>query len=169
MVLVVGGHAARPLPSGEGDELAGDLAAAQRREAVVDLLERHHALTSSSSLSFPARYQSMYCGMSMRNRFEPMFEPWSRFSEQELEAVDLDLLAERDHADDGRRAALAQHVERLLGGRLQPDRLERVVDAAAGELDAPRATASVVGRVDDIGGAERPRQLELRRDAVDRR
>jgi len=38
------------------------------------------ALTNSSSLSFPLKYHSTYCGMSTRNRFEPMFEPWSFFS-----------------------------------------------------------------------------------------
>ena len=63
-------------------------------------------------------------------------------------------LAERDHADDRRGAALAQHVERLLRGRRQPDRLEGVVDAAAGELE--HGTDRVAGRrVDDVGRAER--------------
>ena len=74
--------------------------------------------------------------------------------QQELEPVDLDPLAERDHADHGRGAAFAEHVERLLRGRDEPDRLERVVDATAGELEH-RADGVAGRRVDDIGRAER--------------
>ena len=136
-------------------------------EPGVDLPSGITALTSSSSLSFPARYQSTYCGMSMRKRFEPMFEPWSFFSSSSWNPSICDLLAERDHADDGGGAALAQHVERLLRGRVEADRLERVVDAAAGELDDGEHRIGR-GRVDDVGGAERLRELELRRDTVDR-
>src|SRR3712207_8682558 len=41
---------------------------------------------------------------------------------EEHEAGQLDVLADRDHADHRRRAAVAQRQERLLGGQLQPDR-----------------------------------------------
>jgi hypothetical protein len=60
--------------------------------------------------------------------------PWMRFSPRKSDAVQLDLHADRDHADDVGRAAAAQHLERLLGGGLQADGLEAVVDAAAGQL-----------------------------------
>src|SRR5438552_2943800 len=38
------------------------------------------AETSSSSFRRPCRYISTYRGMSTRNRFEPMTQPWMRFS-----------------------------------------------------------------------------------------
>ena len=44
-------------------------------------------------------------------------------------------------------------VERLLGGALEADRLERVVDAAAGEV-ADRLHRVVRRGVDDVGRAE---------------
>ena len=50
---------------------------------------------------------------------------------QEIEAVQFDLLAERNHADDGRGAAGRQHRERLLGGLLAAQHLERMMHAAA--------------------------------------
>ena len=49
----------------------------------------------------------------------------------------------------------------------QPDGLEGVVDAAAGELE--HGADGIAGRrVDDVGRAERQREVALRRDAVDR-
>jgi hypothetical protein len=52
--------------------------------------------------------------MSMRKRFR-----------QEVRPVDLDHRAHRNHPDHGGRAASPDHPEGLLGGHLQPDRLER--------------------------------------------
>ena len=86
---------------------------------------------------------------------------------EQLEPVDLDPLAERDHADHRCGAALAQHVERLLRGRDQTDRLEGVIDATAGELE--HGTDGIAGgRVHHVGRAEREREGALRGDAVDR-
>ncbi|MBA7691930.1 hypothetical protein ES703_100486 [subsurface metagenome] len=51
---------------------------------------------------------------------------------QEVEAVQLDLLAERDHADDGGRAAGGEHGEALLGSFLAAQHLEGMLNAAAG-------------------------------------
>src|SRR5687768_3863230 len=51
---------------------------------------------------------------------------------QEHRSIELHLLPNRDHADDGGRTAGPDAVEALLGGELQPDGLEGVVDAAAG-------------------------------------
>src|SRR5262249_36627524 len=44
---------------------------------------------------------------------------------QEDAALELELLADRDHADDRRGAARADALEALLGRFLEPDRLER--------------------------------------------
>jgi hypothetical protein len=44
--------------------------------------------------------------------------------------MQLDLLAERDHADDGRGAARGQHRKRLLRGLLAAEHFERVMHAA---------------------------------------
>src|SRR5262245_60635939 len=52
---------------------------------------------------------------------------------QEHRAVELDLLADRNHADDRRGAARADAVEALLGRELQPDGLQGVVRAAVRE------------------------------------
>src|ERR1700722_14282242 len=43
---------------------------------------------------------------------------------QEVRAVQFDLGAKRNHADDGRGATWPQHAERLFGGCLGADRLE---------------------------------------------
>src|SRR5436305_14901664 len=56
---------------------------------------------------------------------------------QEIEAMQLDLLAERDHADDGRGAAGPQHCERLLRGLLAAQHFERVMYAAIGDTAHP--------------------------------
>ena len=81
-----------------------------------------------------------------------MFEPCRRFSIRSWKPSISTRLTEGDHADDGRGPALAQHVERLFGRRLQPDRLEGVIDATTGELEH-REHRVGIGRVDEIGGA----------------
>src|SRR5262245_32199083 len=53
---------------------------------------------------------------------------------QEVEAVQLDLLAERDHADDGSGAAGGEHRKALLRSVLAAEHLEGMLHAAAGEL-----------------------------------
>ena len=65
--------------------------------------------------------------------------------------------AERHHADDRGRAAEVEHGEGLLGGRLDADGLEAVVDAAAGELltastrRRPRAALTTCGGAELLG------------------
>ena len=46
---------------------------------------------------------------------------------QEVEAVKLDLHAEGHHADDRGRAAVAQHLERLLGRLLEAEAFDGVM------------------------------------------
>ena len=86
---------------------------------------------------------------------------------QEIEAVQLDLLAERDHADDGRGAAGRQHRKGLLGGFLAAQHLEGMMHAAAGEFAHLLHHVAVPG-IDDVGGAEFGRKLQLGRVGIDR-
>src|SRR3990172_5746970 len=79
---------------------------------------------------------------------------------QEAGAVKLNLHADGYHADDRRRAAGAQAVEALLRRLLQPDRLERVVDAARRHV-ADRPDGLARRGVDDVGGAQLARRGEL--------
>src|SRR5439155_14687616 len=53
---------------------------------------------------------------------------------QEIEAVQLHLLAEWDHADDGRSAPGRQHRKGLLRGLLAAQHLERMMHPATREL-----------------------------------
>src|SRR5207248_6830137 len=86
---------------------------------------------------------------------------------QKIVAMQLDLDAERHHADDCRGAAGAQHAEGLLGGILRAERLEGIMHAALGQF-AHRLDRVEVAGVDRVGGAELAREVELRGDAVDR-
>ena len=74
-------------------------------------------------------------------------------------------VAGRDHADHRGGATHAQHLERLLSRALEPDGFERIVHAAAGQLDHLGHSVAVAG-VDHIGSAELARQLELGIDHV---
>ena len=138
----------------------------ERREAVVDLLERHGAADQLVELELPGEIPLDVLRHVDAEPVRAHVGALELLLHEELEAVDLDALAERDHADHGGGAALAEHVERLLRGGREADRLERVVDAAAGELEhgADRIDRR---RVDDVGRAERQREVALRRDAVD--
>ncbi len=90
-----------------------------------------------------------------------------RFSAEEGETVELDLGAERDHADDVGRAASRQHLERLLRRLLEADGFEGMMHAAFGHLDDLGDGIALL-RVDDIGGTEMLCEVELRADCVDR-
>src|SRR5258706_15579308 len=61
---------------------------------------------------------------------------------QEIKAMQLDLLAERDHADDCRGAAGGQHRKRLLRGLLAPEHFERVMHPTTRELARTCCTTS---------------------------
>ncbi len=85
---------------------------------------------------------------------------------QEHAALELELLTDRDHADHRRGAARADTLEGLLGGLLEADRLEGVLDATAGEL-ADRLDRIALGGVHRVGCAELTRLRELLLEDVD--
>src|SRR5262245_43161602 len=85
---------------------------------------------------------------------------------QEHGPVELDLLADRDHPDDGRRAAGTDAVEALLGRDLQTDGLEGIIHASVGHR-ADHLRGVVGLGVDRVRGAQLARLLELRLDRVD--
>ena len=77
----------------------------------------------------------MYRGMSTcGSGSSPCCCPGSSSRDRNDGAVELDLLADRDHADDRRGAAGARHSKPARRRFFEADRLERVVDAAAGQL-----------------------------------
>src|SRR5207248_10975418 len=88
------------------------------------------------------------------------------FSE-EIEAVQLDFLAEWNHTDDGRGAAGRQHRESLLGGLLAAQNFKRVMHATMGEVAHLLHHVTVAG-VDDVSGAQFGRELEFGRVGGDR-
>ena len=59
--------------------------------------------------------------------------------------------------------------DRQLDGRWAADRLEHVVGAAVGQVSKGRGgLGGVLAGEQRVGGAERARDIELRRDPVDR-
>jgi hypothetical protein len=81
--------------------------------------------------------------------------------------MQFDLLAERNHADDGGGAAGGQHGECLFGGFLAAQHLKRVMHAAIGEIAHLLHHVAVAG-IDDVGGAELGCQLQLGGVGIDR-
>jgi hypothetical protein len=76
--------------------------------------------------------------------------------------------AERSHADEDGGPAGRQAGDRGLDRGRQADRLEARVGPAVGHVpDRAQRLGRVVAGEEPIGGADRPRQLELRRDPID--
>ena len=161
--LVTSRRRASVAASVENNERPGHFSPGQGLEPFVDFVERNASGYQVVEVE-PARYSSTKRGMSRRNRFEPMREPWSRFSETGRSRGSRDL-ARRDHADHGGGAAAPEHGEGLLGAAGQPDGLEGVVHAAAGQLE--HGGHRVVGGVDRVGGAHGPGQVQLGGHPVD--
>ena len=72
---------------------------------------------------------------------------------QEVEAVSLDFLPERYHADDGGRAAGCQHIESLLGRCFGPQAFDRVVHSTLHQILDLLDGVAVPG-IDDVGGPQ---------------
>src|SRR5690348_9960518 len=150
----------------EHQHRARDLARLHRAEGVVDLLElapaTHHLVELQPALPIEldvARHVDLEAVAAHAAPLDPLLA-------QEHRAVELDLLADRDHADDRRGAARPDAVEALLGRDLQPDRLERVVDAAVRHR-ADLLHRVVALRVDRVRGAELLGLRKLRLYRVD--
>jgi len=116
-------------------------------------------VTSSSSLSCPARYSSSSFGIVSNGLPLPNSAPWMALLEQgELEPRQLDgLLVRAGQPGEHDRAALADRGERgrddLLGHHAHCD--QRLIRAdAPGELGDEFLRGHRVGR--DVGGAETP-------------
>src|SRR5439155_6629207 len=127
------GAASPTARSVEHQHRARDLARLHRAERLVDVLEpaaaTHHLVQLQPSLPVEvdvARHVDLEAIAAHAAALD-------LFLAQEHRPVELDLLSDRDHADDRRRAAGADAVEALLGRDLQADGLERVVDAAVSQ------------------------------------
>src|SRR5207244_9999658 len=81
--------------------------------------------------------------------------------------VQLDRLAGREHADDGRGAAGRQHGKGLLGGFLAAQHLEGVMHAATGEFTHLLHHVAP-GGIDDVGGAKLGGKLQFHQVGIDR-
>ena len=75
---------------------------------------------------------------------------------------------EGGHASQDGGAARHQDLDRLFDGRPQPDRLDAELGPAAGDAsDRLRRRRRIRVGLNDVGGAEAARDLELLGDAVD--
>ena len=119
------------LGSVEDDDGAGDLALLHGFEAVVDLVERdaraHELVEHELAVHVEIDVARHVEAETVRAHVGAL----DLLLGEEVEAVQLDGLADRDHADNGGRAALAQHLPRLFGGLLETDCFEGILHAAA--------------------------------------
>src|ERR1700694_5137413 len=72
---------------------------------------------------------------------------------EEVKRMQLDLLAERHHADDGRRSAGREHRKRLFRGFLRAEDFETMLHAALREL-LYLLHRIAIARIHEIGGAD---------------
>src|SRR3954471_13617316 len=84
----------------------------------------------------------------------------------EAGGFEFELHSRLEHAEDGGHATGFEHGKALLGGDLQPQRLKRVRDAAAGQVH-DRFDRVGSGDVDDVGRAHLLGELELAVEPVD--
>src|SRR5262247_3502181 len=80
--------------------------------------------------------------------------------------MQLDLLAEWNHADDGGGAACRQHLKGLLSRGLGPEALDGVVYTTLHQLLDAFDGITVPG-VNEVRGAQFGRQLQLHRIGID--
>src|SRR5215467_13101116 len=146
---------------------AGDLAGLHGPEELVDVLELaaagDHLVELEASLPIQldvTRHVHLEAVGSHAAALDPLLA-------EEHGAVELDLLPHGDHADDRRGATRADAIEALLGGDLEPDGLERVVDTAVGEIANGLHGVVALG-VDAMSGAELLGRGELGIDGVHR-
>src|SRR5205085_6386231 len=115
----------------EHQHRAGDLAGLHRAEGLVHVLELAAAADHLVELQPALAVELDVAGHVDLEAVAAHAAALDLLLAQEHRPVELDLLPDRDHADDRRGAARLDAVEALLGRDLEPDRLERVVDAAA--------------------------------------
>src|SRR5262245_21710637 len=118
----------------EHDDGAGDLARLHGAEELVHVLELaaagDHLVQLDATLAVPldvARHVHLEAVRAHAAALDLLLAA-------EHGPIELDLLADGDHAHHGGRPAGPDAVEALLGGDLEADRLERVVDAALRQL-----------------------------------
>src|SRR5262245_55135630 len=151
----------------EHQDRARHLAGLHRAKRLVDVLEAATARDHLVELELPLTIQFDVARHVDLEAVRAHGAALDLLLAQERRAVELDLLADRDHADDRRGAARTQTLEHLLGRLLEADRLERVVHAGAREL-ADRLDGIRRGGVHGVRGAELLCRLELVGDDVHR-
>src|SRR5262245_14985353 len=151
----------------EHQDRARHLAGLHRAKRLVDVLEAATARDHLVELELPLTIQFDVARHVDLEAVRAHGAALDLLLAQERRAVELDLLADRDHADDRRGAARTQTLEHLLGRLLEADRLERVVYAGAREF-ADRLDGIRRGGVHGVRGAELLCGLELVGDDVHR-
>src|SRR5580700_8783047 len=151
----------------EHQDRARDLASFHRAEGVVDVFEfaalADHVVEVEAALQIEIDVLRHVDAEAVRAHVGAL-----QFALGEKHvAVDFDLLADGDHADDGRGAAGLERVECLLGGFFETDRFERVIDAAAGHL-SDFLDWIAARRIDGVGRAHPLGHRELALEHIDR-
>src|SRR3989454_529420 len=118
----------------EHQHCAGDLAGLHRAEGVVDVLETATAGDHLVQAQKPSLVEVDVLRHVDLETVRAHAAALDALLPEEHAALELNLLADGDHADHGRGSARPDALEGLLGGFLEADRLEGVLDAAVGQL-----------------------------------
>src|SRR2546425_2300711 len=150
------------------DDRAEDLASRHGREGGLDVVEpdaRRHQTIESELAAAVALGEERDVTRREAVPVEGRFQMSARV--EEARQAERQLRRWRGDADEHAEAARIARRHRLLERLGDPDALEGVRDAGAGELADPRDRVHGA-RVDDVGRPEVARPFELARDAVDR-
>src|SRR3954454_2348945 len=119
---------ARPVASVEDDDTSRDFARLQCLEGVVHIFERNARRNELVQLE-PALQIHLHENRHVDAKaVRPHARPLDALLAHQLFGRQLEHRSDRDHADDRRGPAQAQHGERLLGGDLHANCLESVID-----------------------------------------
>src|SRR5688572_28628656 len=123
-----------PCESIEHEDGAGHLAGLHRPERLVDVLEPAAARDHLVELEPPLAVE---LDVARHVDLEPVAAHAAALHlllAKESRTVELDLLPDRDHTDDGGRSSWPEAVECLLRGFFEPDGFECIVHARPREL-----------------------------------
>src|SRR5579859_5273115 len=148
------------MPSIEHENLASHFASFHRAERLVQIVQAHTPSDHLVELQPALHVEVDVLGHIDLEVIGAHAAALDLLFAQEDAAFELDLLAHRDHADDGGRPAGAQRLEALLGSFLESDGFEGVLHATIGQLSNLFDGIQPRG-VDGVGRAKLVGSLEL--------
>src|SRR5882672_10749900 len=154
-------------PSFQREDAAGEAAALEILERAGELLERVAPRDELVDLETTAEVEVGEHREVAPRAGGPVAAAEDRLVLVERVDDEVEARAELRDADHRERAARAEGVQRLADDREVADRLEGVVGAAAGEV-LDHGDGILAGGVDRVRRAEAAREVELRRQHVDR-